>query len=313
MGCEEEQDQREVFKLLDDYKSSLAYERGLSVHTQRAYGIDVEAFLRWAHKANLDPLKVTHKQLRSYLAYLDRAAYERSTIKRHLSALRSFYRWAVLAGHLESDPTAVLQAPQAPRYLPHTVSLADAEKLLKVFVPCQENGEQEWSPQALRDTALLEFLFSCGARVSEASGLRLDAVNFSAREVKVFGKRSKERLIPLSKGATEALRRYLEEGRPALLQGKQNDFFFVSTRGNVLSTDAIRKIFKKALRLAGLDESLSPHSLRHTFATQLVEGGADMRSVQEMLGHASLSTTQIYTHLSLDHLKQVHAQTHPRG
>ncbi len=165
----------------------------------------------------------------------------------------------------------------------------------------------------MRDAALLEFLFSCGARVSEASGLLLSWVNFPEREVKVFGKRAKERIVPLSRRGAEAMARYLEKARPELLGDRQSDYFFVSNRGNQMKPDGIRKMFKRALAAAGLDESLSPHALRHSFATDLLEGGADLRSVQDMLGHASLTTTQIYTHVTPERLKEIHGLAHPRA
>ena len=186
--------------------------------------------------------------------------------------------------------------------------------LLSVWGPTDEDGApREQTPQQMRDAALLEFLFSCGARVSEASGLKLEWVNFREREVKVFGKRAKERIVPLSRGGADAMEAYLRKARPRLLGDKDSEFFFVSNRGNQMKPDGIRKMFKRALAEAGLDQSLSPHALRHSFATDLLEGGADLRSVQDMLGHASLSTTQIYTHVTPEHLKRIHSLAHPRA
>ena len=165
----------------------------------------------------------------------------------------------------------------------------------------------------MRDQALLEFLYACGARISEASGLHSDCVDFDQCQVKVFGKGGKERIIPLHDLCIETMKRYFYDYRPVLLRDKSSPYFFVSTRGNQMGTDAMRKMFKETVREAGLDDSLSPHDMRHTFATDLLAGGADLRSVQEMLGHSSLSTTQIYTHLTPARLKQVHRLAHPRG
>lgn len=300
--------------LVDEFCEYLSLERGASDHTVRAYRDDMEAYLRWAKRQNLSPFSVRYRQLRRYLAELDQASYARSTIKRRLSSLRSFFRWANKTGKIEGDPASVLLAPKADRRLPKSLSTSDVYSLLALWGPHDKQGKlRKQTPQQMRDWALLEFLFSCGARVSEASGLLLSWVNISDREVKVFGKRSKERIIPLSRSGAFAMDCYLREARPLLLGEKSSEYFFVSNKGNQMKPDGIRKMFKRALREAGLDESLSPHAMRHAFATNLLEGGADLRTVQEMLGHASLSTTQIYTHVTPDHLKQMHQQAHPRA
>ncbi len=292
----------------------LASEMGASAHTVRAYREDMEAYLRWAQRAGVDPLAPTYRQLRRYLAELDQARYARTTIKRHLSSLRTFFRWACVTGLAPADPASVLSAPKVDRRLPKVVSDGDVERLLAVYGPTDADGApREQTAAQMRDAALLEFLFSCGARVSEASGLLLSWVNFPEREVKVFGKRAKERIVPLSRRGAEAMARYLEKARPELLGDRQSDYFFVSNRGNQMKPDGIRKMFKRALAAAGLDESLSPHALRHSFATDLLEGGADLRSVQDMLGHASLTTTQIYTHVTPERLKEIHGLAHPRA
>ncbi len=302
------------FEDVEAFCAALAVERGASPHTVRAYRDDVLGYLRWARRANVHPRAVTYRQLRRYLAELDQARYARTTIKRHLSALRSFYRWMNRTGRTMNDPACVAQAPKGERRLPKVITNADMVTLLGVFGDEDAFGEpREQTPADMRDQAILEFLFSCGARVSEASGLLAAWVNFPAFEVKVFGKRAKERIVPLSRTAARIMERYQREARPQLLAGRESDYFFVSNRGNAVSPDAIRKMFKRALRLAGLDESLSPHAMRHSFATDLLEGGADLRSVQDMLGHASLSTTQIYTHVSPDRLKEIHKLAHPRA
>lgn len=303
-----------LVELVDGFCDVLRFERNASAHTVRAYRIDLDDFLRWSAREGIDPLTATHRQLRRYLGELDRAQYSRTTINRRLSALRGFYRWLNVTGKTDADPASVLQGPKQPKSLPHVIRAADMVKLLSVYGKRDAQGRpREQSHADMRNQALLEFLYACGARVSEASGLLEADVDLARAQVKVFGKGSKERIIPLHAMAVSSMRSYATVARPHLLKGRPCSFFFVSTRGNRMGTDAMRKMFKDALRAAGLDETLSPHDMRHTFATDLLDGGADLRSVQEMLGHASLSTTQIYTHLSADRLKTVHAQAHPRS
>ena len=303
-----------VSELIEAFCDSMRIERNSSVHTVRAYRVDLLDFGRWALRIGLDPFQISHKQLRSYLGELDQAQYSRTTINRRLSALRGFYRWLNITNVIDCDPASALQGPRQQKSLPHVIRTSDMIKLLSVYGKKDGAGKlREQSPADMRNLAMLEFLYACGARVSEASGLKMKDVDFERGQVKVFGKGSKERIIPLHEMALSSLQTYLLLARPLLLKEKHCDFFFVSTRGSGMTTDAIRKMFKETLRVAGLDETLSPHALRHTFATDLLNGGADLRSVQEMLGHASLSTTQIYTHLSTERLRSVHHQAHPRG
>ena len=299
---------------VDSFCDAMRVERNASAHTVRAYRTDLEDYARWTKRASVDALSPTHKQLRRYLGELDQAQYSRTTINRRLSALRSFFRWMNVTGRSDVDPAAALQGPKQPKSLPHVIRPADMVKLLSVYGKRDASGNaREQSPEDMRNQAILEFLYACGARVSEAANLKLDGIDFASAQVKVLGKGSKERIIPLHAMALSSLNAYLMVGRPKLLSGKQSDYVFVSVRGNAMTADAIRVMFKRALRAAGLDETLSPHAMRHTFATDLLTGGADLRSVQEMLGHSSLSTTQIYTHTSPARLKQVHAQAHPRA
>lgn len=286
--------------------SMLETERNASVHTVRNYRLDLMDFGRWAGRNAIDPLCATRKDMRSYLGDLDRARYCRRTINRRLSSIRSFFKWMLASGFVESNPADVISGPKLARNLPHAIPPNDMARLLRVW----REGNK---PVDLRNRAILEFLYACGARVSETSGLLLSNVDFDAAQVRVFGKGSKERIIPLHSMAIASMREYLYHARPELLGDKQCLYFFVSTRGNAVSPDALRKLFKQSLALAGLDPTLTPHDMRHTFATDLLEGGADLRSVQEMLGHASLSTTQIYTHVSIAHLKEEHRRALPRG
>jgi integrase/recombinase XerD len=251
-------------------------------------------------------MRITYRQVRRYLGELTQAQYSRKTINRRLSAIKGLFRWMNLTGVIDSDPVSVIQGPKSAKGLPRMIPASDMGRILTVYKDSDD-------PADMRNQAILEFLYACGARISEASGLMLADVEFDAKQVKVFGKGSKERIIPLHDMAVKTMKSYAWRARPVLLKGKPNEFFFVSTRGNRMGPDAMRKMFKNTLIMAGVDTSYTPHDMRHTFATDLVEGGADLKSVQEMLGHESLSTTQIYTHLSVDHLKQAVHQAHPRG
>ena len=291
---------------LASYCDMLVVERNSSQHTVRNYRLDLLDFGRWAARSSVNPLCATRRDMRSYLGDLDYAQYSRRTVNRRLSSIRSFFRWLAAEGLVESNPADVVSGPKLARSLPRTIPPADMARLLSVW-----RGSDK--PADMRNRAILEFLYACGARISETSGLLVGNVDFDTAQVRVFGKGSKERIVPLHELAIASMRDYLFNARPALLAGKESPYFFVSTRGNQMSPDALRKMFKQSLLAAGLDQTLSPHDMRHTFATDLVEGGADLRSVQEMLGHSSLSTTQIYTHVSIPHLKEEHRRTLPRG
>ncbi len=299
---------------VDAYCEALRVENNASAHTIRAYRTDLNDFTRWSAREGYDILTMDHRLLRLYLADLDQARYTRTTINRRLSSLKGFYRWLNATDVIETDPAGILQGAKRAKHLPHVIRPEDMAKLLSVYGGAADDGRMDdRSPSDIRNRALLEFLYACGARISEASDLLLSQVYFDSKQVKVFGKGSKERIIPLHDMALHSMRDYLRRGRPLLLEGKSSEYFFVSDRGKHMSADVMRKVFKKAVRTAGLDETLSPHDMRHTFATDVLAGGADLRSVQEMLGHASLSSTQVYTHLSPAHLKEVHEKAHPRS
>ena len=302
---------------VERFCTALAVEQGASAHTVRAYREDLRAYLAWARRSGLSPWEVSYRQLRRYLAELDQAHYARTTIKRHLSSLRSFFRWANRAGVTASGPAGVVQAPKAARRLPKTIARDDMAALLAVYGEVDADGApREQTAAEMRDAALLEFLFSCGARVSEAAGLRLAWVDFPAGEVKVFGKRSKERIVPIAGAADRALRRYLNEGRPALARaagatGDSASAVFLNQRGGRLGRQSIFNLVRKAGAAINRYD-LHPHTLRHSFATHMLKGGADLRVLQEILGHADMSTLQVYTHLDRTHLHEEYAHAHPR-
>jgi integrase/recombinase XerD len=295
-----------VEALIGAFCDSLIGERNLSENTVKGYGSDLRAFVRWCARHDIDPLTCSHFDLRLFLADEAAARYSRSTVNRHLSSIKAFYRWLVITGQSDHDPASVMQGPKRPASLPRIVSRDDMDALLSVYADRDD-------AQGIRNQCLLEFLYACGARISEASNLRLDWLDLSQGVVRISGKGGKERMVPLHATAVKAFRRYLAGPRAELLKGKTSPYAFVSNRGNKLSADVVRRIFDEAEREAGVDASLTPHAVRHSFATDLLTGGADLRSVQEMLGHASLSTTQVYTHLTPERLKDVHHQAHPRG
>ena len=297
-----------------EFCNALRVERNASEHTVRAYRADLDDYARWAERLGIDPLRATHRQLRLYLGELDQARYSRMTVSRRLSALRSFFRWLNVTERTNTNPACALQGPKRSKSLPCVIRPVDMAKILSVHGPRTIAGDRrEQTPADMRDQAVLEFLYASGARVSEASGLEVANVYFAEGQAKVFGKGAKERIIPLHEIALQSMRAYASKARDRLLDGKTSPYFFVSSRGNRYSEDAIRRMFKETQLEAGLDGAYTPHDIRHTFATDVLDGGADLRSVQEMLGHASLSTTQIYTHLSPARLKEVYAQAHPRS
>jgi integrase/recombinase XerD len=291
--------------LVDRFLTHLAVERGSSPNTVRAYSADLQRYLEWATRASIDPITLNHRQMRQYLAELDRAGYARRTVARRLSAVRSLFAFLLAEGLTASDPSSVLVTPKIPARLPRLVPAEALDALLA--------APDDSSPTGMRDRAILELLYATGARVSELSDLSLGAIDLAQGQLRLYGKGSKERIVPMHRAASRCLRHYLTEGRPALTKGAANDAVFLSARGRQLSADAIRRIFKRYLDGVGAAHSLSPHAMRHTFATHLLEGGADLRTVQELLGHVALSTTQIYTHLSMRRLQDVHRDAHPRA
>jgi integrase/recombinase XerD len=295
----------EAAALVDRYIAHLDIERGLSRHTVRAYSADLARYLEWADRSGVDPIRLSHRQIRRYLAELDQAGYARRTVARRLAAVRSFFGYLVAEGLAPSDPSGVLSSPKVTRRLPRVVPDEALASLLDV--------PADPTPSNLRDAAILELLYATGMRVSELTGLGLGSLDLAQGQLTAFGKGSKERLLPLHRVATNRLRTYLLDGRPKLARPDSPDAVFLSTRGNALSPEAVRRIITNRLKQAGSAASVSPHALRHTFATHLVEQGADLRTVQELLGHIALSTTQIYTHVSMKRLQDVHRDAHPRA
>ena len=296
---------------IDDFIAYVSRVEGLSPETVRAYGQHLEAYARWCVRTDVDGLHPSARDLRRYLAELKAAQYAARTVSAHLSALRSLFRWLALEGVVSEDAAAAISAPKLPKPLPHTLSDAQMDALMA--------APEQGSAEGLRDAAMLELFIATGARISELA--RLDVGNLDLKEgtARLFGKGSKERIVPLYRRAVDKTRAYLTDGRPKLLAARKGSderarkSLFISARGRAMDAAALRYRFDVLKRRAGIPSDITPHAMRHTFATDLLAGGADLRSVQELLGHTSLSTTQIYTHLTPDRLKAALHQAHPRG
>jgi integrase/recombinase XerD len=296
--------------LMLDFLAYLEFERGLSRNTLEAYRGDLLQFGRFLEKRGRTAVDVDTVDIGDFLTQLATGDAEHrpaspATIHRKSACLRSFYRHLRREGVRDSDPTAGLSAPRRSRKLPHVLTRGEIERLL-----AQPRGTD---PHALRDRALLELMYACGLRASEAIGLELGDVDLEERVLRARGKGSKERIVPIGHAALRALRVYLERGRPGLVKNGLEAHLFVNFRGARLTRQGLYKIVRRHATTAGLADRMSPHTLRHTFATHLLAGGCDLRSVQEMLGHADVSTTQLYTHLSSERLKDVYFKAHPRA
>jgi site-specific recombinase XerD len=277
--------------------------RGASAATLRAYAADLRQLGRWLAAAGIAPQDADTRTLRRYAAHLGTLRYAPATAARKLSAVRGMYAWMHDRGAIDRSPATLVPGPRKTRTLPATLSAAEVERLL--------DAPAGTSPRDLRDRALLELLYGCGLRAAEACELEVGDVRLDAEHVRVTGKGRKQRVVPVGGAATAALQRYLARGRPQMAAGPSGRLF-VSVRGRPLHPSDVRRSLLRALERAGVAER-SPHALRHTFATHLLEGGADLRSIQDLLGHASVGTTQVYTHVSVRHLRQAHASAHPRA
>jgi len=277
---------------------------GASPATLRAYRTDLRQLERWLTASDTAIEDADTHLLRRYAAYLGTMRYAPATASRKLSAMRGAYAWLHARDRVPRDPAAVVPGPKQPRTLPATLNEHELGRLLE--------GKLPPGPLGLRDRALLELLYGCGLRASEACSLRLRDVDLSGRRVRVTGKGDKQRVVPIGRSAMRAIDRYIRDARPALLRDVASPVLFVTLRGRPLRPSDVRRALASALRREGLP-SRSPHALRHSFATHLLEGGADLLSIQELLGHASVATTQVYTHVSVRHLKTAHAHAHPRA
>jgi integrase/recombinase XerD len=290
-------------ELFIDY---LTFERGLADHSVRAYLGDVEKLVAYLEDQGIrQPEGLTHRELREYVFHMKDRGLAPSSIQRSLSSLRAYFAFLVEEEVLEADPTERLESPRSMRRLPRVLTRDEVVALLESPSPDR--------PMYWRDRAILEMLYAAGIRVSELLGLRIGDLDLDGRLIRVKGKGSKERIVPFGTAAAQALERYLREVRPGLDRGGSKGVVFLNQRGTGLSRMAIWNLVKDAADGSGLEKKVSPHTLRHSFATHLLEGGADLAVVQELLGHADISTTQIYTHLDREYLQDVHRRFHPRA
>jgi integrase/recombinase XerC len=293
------------------FERYLEAERNLSVHTIRAYLGDLDSF--FDHLERLDvtdfaTLELAH--IRSWLANQQVKGGARTTLSRRATSIRLFTKWATKKGYLQKDVGATLATPKGARTLPEVLTIADAT--LAMDAMAARVGEED-GPLSKRDAAMLEILYASGARVSELCGLDLEDIDYARQTIRVLGKGNKERTIPLGNPAMRALEAWLKEGRPTLVGDKSDRAVFLGARGKRIDQRTVRTVVYEALQALEGAVKLGPHALRHSAATHLLEGGADLRTVQEILGHASLATTQIYTHVSTERLQKAFKQAHPRA
>ncbi len=289
--------------LLDRYLTYVAVEKGLARNTLESYARDLRKY--FAFLAGRDHRAVLQHDVLSFLAGLAAEGMSSPSIARGLAAVRGFHKYLLIDGLSSADPTVAIETPRGWRRLPKTLSSNEVEALL--------DQPDESTPLGLRDKAMLELLYATGLRVSELVGLSRNSINLERGYVVVVGKGSKERAVPLGEVAAEAVRSYLERSRPLLLKSGETEALFISGRRRQITRQMFWERIRQYVRKAGIGRRVSPHTLRHSFATHLLDHGADLRSVQAMLGHADISTTQIYTHVSRERLKQIHEKHHPRG
>lgn len=293
-------------ELLDVFCDTLWLEDGLSRNTLESYRRDLRLFALWlASERGKTLVSAERVDLLSYLAHKFRGQAKPRSAARLLSSLKRFYRHLLRESRIAADPTLQVETPKLPRSLPRSLTEEDIERLLAA-----PNVEK---PLGLRDKAMLEALYASGLRVSELVSVRVAQVSQDMGVVRIVGKGAKERLVPLGEEALQWIRRYIEQGRPEILAGYRTDALFVTARGQAMTRQAFWQLIRRYAACAGLGKAVSPHTLRHAFATHLLNHGADLRVVQLLLGHADISTTQIYTHVARERLKQLHAKHHPRG
>lgn len=290
---------------IDSYMNYITVEKGLSVNTLDSYSGDLVRYANFLRGMGIVDIGETSKlEVMAYLLSLRKQSLSGKTVARSISVLRGFYRWLSDEGVLQGNPLEDMESPRTTRSLPEVLSLDEVESLL--------NQPDPSNPIGMRDKAMLELLYATGLRVSELTNLVLNDINMEAGYLSVLGKGARQRIVPMGQGALHWLMRYLEGSRKRLLGNNQSRLAFVSQWGKGMTRQGFWKIMKKYALMAGIRKKISPHTLRHSFASHLLEGGADLRSVQSLLGHVDISTTQIYTHVTRERLKRVHARFHPR-
>lgn len=292
-------------EFIEAFLNYLSVERGLAKNTLVSYKRDLESYTDFLSSKGIDTLAKTKREdITDFMLRQKDRGLSPNSISRSLAAIKVFYRFLVRERILALDPTSLIDSPKLWKKIPETLSLNEVDALL-----VQPNTRDR---QGLRDRAILEALYATGMRVSEAVNLKADNVNLEIGFLRCIGKGNKERVVPLGKKAVASIDRYLQSSRPSFLKDKKSELLFLNRFGNSISRQSLWKMIKKYAREAGIKKPMRPHILRHSFATHLLERGADLRSVQEMLGHANISTTQIYTHINKDRLKSIHRMFHPR-
>ena len=287
------------------FLNSLRVEKGLADNTLQAYRRDIETFAAFARQRKLTTGTVQRGDIVDFLGSLYRKGLDSRSVARHLVTIRNFFRFALMEGHITDDPAATIESPKFRQSLPEFLSIEEVDRLLQ--------QPDTHSVVGIRDRAMIELMYSCGLRVSELCGLRVADLQREEGCLRCVGKGNKERLVPVGRQALEMVQRYLRDARPVLLREGSSPFLFLGQTGQGMSRVAFWKLLRDYGRKAGLRKSLTPHMLRHSFATHLLDRGADLRSVQIMLGHSDISTTQIYTHVVEERLKQVYKAHHPRA
>ncbi|MFQ5486051.1 MAG: site-specific tyrosine recombinase XerD [Desulfobacterales bacterium] len=291
---------------VDQYLNYILIEKGLSDKTIESYSSDLARFFEFLKKNKVFNLSETDTPIiLKYLIALRNAGLSARSRARHLVSLRGFYRFLADEGMIKYDPIRVIDLPKIGLRLPDILSIREVKDLLSIADTANTQGA--------RDAAMIELLYAAGLRVSELIGIKLRDVNLEAGFVRVFGKGSKERIVPIGLYAKERIDHYIGNARPQLLKKRKNHFLFITRLGKPMTRQGFWKILKRYVLKAGINKNITPHTLRHSFASHLLEGGADLRSIQLMLGHIDISTTQIYTHIAREHLKKTHEKYHPRG
>ncbi len=291
---------------IDLYTNYLLVEKGLATTTLEAYGADLGRFASFLVREGIDQFQAVESAvLLTYLIALRKEGVAARSRARHLVTLRGFFKFLHGEKHISVDPTRTIELPKTGLKLPDVLSVDEVDRLLDLPEPL--------SPMGMRNKAMLELLYAAGLRVSELVGVRILDVNLEAGFVRVTGKGAKERIVPIGSGARNSIRRFMKDGRSKLLKGHASPYLFIARAGRPMTRQGFWKLLRQRALAAGIQKHLSPHSLRHSFASHLLEGGADLRAVQVMLGHTDISTTQIYTHVATERLKEIHKRYHPRG
>jgi len=292
-------------ELIEQFLSYISVERGMANNTLSSYKRDLYRFADFLKSKKVDSIdKVSRQTINSFMMAEKERGLASNSVSRGLACIKSFFKFLLKENIIKEDAANIIESPKLWKKLPFTLNVKEVETLL--------NAPNVRDPMEARDKACMELMYATGMRVSELVNLKMDDINMAVGFVKCFGKGSKERIVPFGKKAKESLQRYLEKSRPQFLKKKISNFLFLTRIGKPMSRQTFWKIIKRYAKLAKIKKKVTPHSLRHSFATHILERGADLRIVQEMLGHSDISTTQIYTHVSKDRLKSIHQKFHPR-